>query len=94
MISRARVRMGIRTEKGFVMSGSVHAVEASGVGGVTCLTINPSVLWGGEKGGDGGGKSINHGEGAGLFCWRDQTAAAFSLCFDACGLAWEGHGCG
>ncbi|CAM9636690.1 unnamed protein product, partial [Ectocarpus sp. 13 AM-2016] len=71
VISRARVRMGIRTEKGFVMSGSVHAVKATGVGGITCLTINPSVLWGGGEGGDGGGKSINHGEDSALNIFMD-----------------------
>ena len=64
----ARVRVGIRTEKGFVMHGSVHAVGGSGVGGATCLAINPAVLWGegreggGFGGGDGAGKSMGCGE--------------------------------
>lgn len=68
VVSGARVRVGIRTEKGFVMHGSVHAVEGSGVGGTTCLTINPAVLWGGGRegggfgGGDKAGKSMGGGE--------------------------------
>lgn len=71
VVSGARARVGIRTEKGFVMDGSVHAVEGSGVGGTTCLSISPAVLWGGGR--EGGGfcgrngsrKSMGRGEEGG-----------------------------
>lgn len=67
VVSGARARVGTRTQKGFVMNGSVHAVEASGVGGITCLSINPGALWGGGSGGGGGngaGRSLHGGKGA------------------------------
>lgn len=66
VVSGARVRVGTRTQKGFVLKGLVHAVEASGVGGVTCLSINPGVLWGRESGGggDSAGRSLDGGKGA------------------------------
>lgn len=65
VVSGARVRVGTRTQKGFVMNGSVHAVEASGVGGTTCLSINPAALCGGGSGGGNGArKYLDRGKGA------------------------------
>lgn len=80
VVSGARARVGIRTEKGFVMDGSVHAVEASGVGGITCLTIKPTVLWGGAGGGDAARTSRYHGKGSEEFPSATRACAQFLLC--------------
>ena len=48
--------MGFRNEKGFFVHASVDAVEASGVGGASFFSINPSALWGQEQATGGGGR--------------------------------------
>lgn len=63
VVSGARARVGIRTEKGFVMHGSVHAVEGSGVGGTTCLSISPAALWGRGRGREGSDLGVGGGAG-------------------------------
>lgn len=46
VVSGVHAFMGFRSEKGFVMEGSVDAVTAQGEGGITFLSINPATLWG------------------------------------------------
>lgn len=79
--------MGFRTEKGFVMDGSVDAVKASGVGGVTFLAINPAALWGreGDSGGKGGavcpGQSEGDGTGSIFVVLRGETPEPKCSCY-------------
>lgn len=89
VVSGARARVGIRTEKGFVMDGSVHAVEALGVGGVTCLTINPAVLWGGAGGDDSARSSWKNREGAEEESDFDSGAG---MMFSVCTLSRDSQG--
>ncbi|CAM9113551.1 unnamed protein product, partial [Scytosiphon promiscuus] len=96
VVSRARACVGIRTEKGFVVDASVHAVEASGVGGITCLMINPAVLWGGAGGDDTARKSWDHGEDSALNVFMDvrRTDREASLASVAGELEMEEQGDG
>lgn len=55
VVSGTNARMGFRNEKGFFVHASVDAVKASGVGGATFFSINPSSLWGQERAAGGGG---------------------------------------
>lgn len=75
VVSETNARMGFRNEKGFFVHASVDAVEASGVGGATFFSINPSALWGHEQiaGGGGGGG----GGGGQTAVWPEQPKGSF-----------------